>query len=324
MLEYTAAGISTSVVIDTPAHVMRLGAYLVFFPGEVAQLPYEALDFSYTVGVVPGFVMLLGCALLAMRFYSTGMEKDEEGRRRDVLSLSLLLLGGAALLGATELFPWEWACSLRRPFSTLFGQIQYPWRLVGVAAPMLSMAAAHGFMCGRKNRGAVLLAVTALCCVLAGYVMQIFVQQAPLLTQDGFCDTRIGQYEYTYEGTEKSALVPGEIIAGIAPGYEVTAFKKRGTNLEFTIDVPQGNAYIDLPLLYYPGYRAQWDGKDLRIDKGENNVLRIFGVPMGVNQAVRVWFEPPMLWLAAQGISLLGAVLLGAALVRLYRRRKMA
>ncbi|MBQ6859290.1 MAG: hypothetical protein IJO02_07660 [Clostridia bacterium] len=324
MLDYTSAGINTSVTVDASEHVMRFGAYLVGFPGDVMGLPYEATDFSYTVGTVPGYAILLGCALLVLQFYVGGMNAGGEDGRRDRLSLALLLLGALALLGATELFPWDWACSLSRPYSTLFTQIQYPWRLVGVACPLLCIAGAWGFMRSEKHRRAGLLAIAVLSCVFAGYTMQVFVQQEPVLKQDSFCDTRIRQYEYLYENTYKEALLPGAVVAVGAPEMTIENYDKQGTNLSFTISLPQGSQYLELPLLYYPGYKAEVNGEACRVVRGDNNVLRVYGVPEGAGHDVRVWFESPGIWLAAQGASLCGAALLALALLGMRRRKERA
>ena len=318
-LDYTMnTYISTSVAIDSAAHVMRFGAFLVGFPGEVTELPYEALDFSYTVGMVPGLALMLGCAALIARLYMSGVSREGEARRNDRLALCMLALGALCLAGATGLFPWAWACSLSRPFSTLFKQIQYPWRLVGVAAPLLSIAAAWGLMRDEKHRKTALMLIAMLNVVFSGYVMQIFVQDAPLITKDSYCDTRIGQYEYTYEGTEKSALVPGEIIAGKTELYTVREYEKQGTNLSFALDIPEGCAYIDVPLLYYRGYDAEVNGEAAsRIKRGHNNVLRVYGAFVPGENAVRVWYDEPALWTAAAWASLAGGVLLGALCARM-------
>ncbi|MGN0997242.1 MAG: hypothetical protein ACI4PG_10040 [Candidatus Ventricola sp.] len=319
MLDYTlAGGISTSVAIDTSAQAMQPGALLVGFAGAGAGLPEEALDFSYSVGVVPGLALLAGCALLAVRLYAGGLRA---AGREDRLCAALLLMGALLLACATPLFPWAWACSLRRPFSTLFMQIQYPWRLVGVAAPMLSLAAAWGYLRDERHRTPMLAVLAAMSVTLGGFAMQMNVQDVPVLLPDGFCDTRIGQYEYTYEGTEKSALVPGEIVVDRAPGFSVGDVHKQGTSLSFTLNAAQGCAYVEVPLLYYPGYRAEADGVPLRVVRGDNNVIRLYGVQEGSGIAVRVWFEAPGLWLGAQALSVLGAALLALSLARMRKRR---
>ncbi|MGN0777080.1 MAG: hypothetical protein ACI4MM_10440 [Candidatus Ventricola sp.] len=319
-LDYSRAGINTSVAVMASEHVLRLGAYFVGFPGQNDDLPYEATDFAYTVGVVPGLALMLGCALMAARLYMRG-SRAALGRE-DRLCGGLLALSGLLLLGATAFFPWDWVCRLSRPYSTFFQQIQYPWRLVGVAAPMMAFAGAWGYLHRETHRTQTLMAVTALCMLLSGYSMQVFVQDVPLLQKEDFCDTRIGQYEYTYEGTEKGILVPGEIVAHDAPEYAAYDYDKQGTNLSFTLDVPQGLSSLEVPLLYYPGYRAAADGAACRVSRGENNVIRLYGVPQGEGIRVTVWYEAPLGWNLAGAASLLGAAALIALLCRMGRRRR--
>jgi len=311
--------ISTSVAIMADEHVMRLGAYFVGFPGQANDLPYEALDFAYTVGVVPGLAIMLGCAALLVRLYAQGKELR---MAQDNLCRVMLAIGVVLLLGATELFPWTWACNLPTPYSTFFMQIQYPWRLVGVAVPMLSFAAAWGFMHEEKRRTSGLCAMLLLCAAFAGYSMQVIVQNVPMLEKESFCDTRIEQYEYTFPGTEKSALEPGEIVVLKAPEYTVRNYEKRGTKMSFALDVPQGLSALELPLLYYPGYRVTDNGNECRTLLGTNNVIRVLGVRDGMDRQIEVWFDEPLVWTISVYVSAAGFAALCALL--LCGRRKRA
>jgi hypothetical protein len=171
-----------------------------------------------------------------------------------------------------------------------------------------------------KHRTQALCLIAALCAVFAGYSMQAIVQDVPLLSKEDFCDTRIKQYEYTYEGTEKSALEPGDIIALDAPEYTVSNYYKQGTTLSFVLDAPQGFSSIELPLLYYPGYRAESNGESLRVSRGNNNLIRLYGVTALSDAHVSVWFESPIAWKIAAGVSMINWLALAALLLRTRRR----
>ena len=314
LVQYSAAGISANVAVDASEHVLSFGSLLVGLPGMAGVTPGQE-QFAYTVGVVPGLAVMLGCLLAAVRLYACGCR----GQRGGALCAALLALGVLCLLCATELFPWEAATSLRRPFSTFFMQIQFPWRLVGVAAPMLCMAAAWGFLADEKTRAAGAAALCVLSVAFAGLMLQGIVQQGPVLERDGYCDTRIRQHEYTYVMTEKSALEPGRVTVGGGES-SVSDFRKDGTNLSFTLSAPEGGTYIEVPLLYYPGYRATVDGEESSVTRGTNNVLRLMRIHASDSMQVRVWFDPPLAWTVAQGVSLLGAALLVFCLLRGRRR----
>lgn len=314
MMQYSGDGVSTSVVLDAQENVLQPGGFFVAFAGDMnADIPE---DFAYTIGVVPGLALLVGCALLLVRRYAQGKAAMDG---KDRAALALCALGVVALLGATNAFPWEWVCSLRRPFSTFFKQIQFPWRLVGVAVPMMSMAAAWGYLKDDRHASAGAALIVALCAACSGYTMQCMVQRTPVLDKETFTDTRISQFEYTYVGTEKTALKPGDIRVGGAEGaYSVLEMTKRGTNLTAVIEM-DGGAYIEFPLLYYPGYQATVNGIPCKVARGTNNMLRVYGTASGQTAKVDISFKPPMAWVAAQSVSLLGLALLILSLRRMKR-----
>ena len=228
--------------------------------------------------------------------------------------------GALALLLSTDFFPWRILCSIRKPFSTFFMQIQFPWRFVGMAVPMLSAAAAWGYLREERDAKTGMAALIALCVVFSGYTMQTMVQRLPELEKETYTDTRIGQFEYTYPCTEKTALKVGDVRTSQPGVCNVLSYEKRGTELTATVQLEGEAAYIELPLLYYPGYRAEIDGQAQTVARGTNNMVRVYGLSSGESGTVHVWYQPPTAWLIAQGASALGALLLAASLRRMRRR----
>ncbi|MFR6375426.1 MAG: hypothetical protein ACLUN5_02550 [Oscillospiraceae bacterium] len=316
MMQYTADGISTSVVLNAAENVHVPGSFFVGFAGDAGADAPE--DFAYTIGVVPGLALLLGCALLLARRYAAGRGAFQT--ESDKLSLSLLALGALALALCTDFFPWTFLCSLRKPFSTFFMQMQFPWRFVSIAAPLLSVSAAWGYLREEKDARLGMAALIALCVVFSGYTMQTMVQQDAPLQKETYTDTRISQFEYTYLGTEKTALKVGDIRTNPEGSCEILAYEKRGTEITATVKTEGVSMYIEVPLLYYPGYYAEMDGQTHTVARGTNNMLRIYGTPEGGEGVLHVWYQPPTLWLVMQGISVLGALLLAWSLCRMRKR----
>ena len=163
-------------------------------------------------------------------------------------------------------------------------------------------------------------ALIALCVVFSGYTMQTMVQQEAPLQKETYTDTRIEQFEYTYLGTEKTALKVGDVRTNPEGHCDVLAYEKRGTDITAKVRTEGACMYVELPLLYYPGYRAEMDGETRTAVRGTNNVLRVYGTPEGGEGVIHVWYQPPTLWLIMQGASALGALLLAAALLRMRKR----
>ena len=181
------------------------------------------------------------------------------------------------------------------------------------------MAAAWGYLKDDRHASAGAAVIVALCAACSGYTIQCMVQRTPVLDKETFTDTRISQFEYTYVGTEKTALKPGDIRVGGAEGaYSVLEMTKRGTNLTATIAM-DGGTYIEFPLLYYPGYQATVNGIPCKVARGTNNMLRVYGTASGQTATVDISFKPPMAWVAAQSVSLLGLLLLLLSLRRMKR-----
>lgn len=163
-------------------------------------------------------------------------------------------------------------------------------------------------------------ALIALCVVFSGYTMQTMVQQDAPLQKETYTDTRISQFEYTYLGTEKTALKVGDIRTNPEGSCEILAYEKRGTEITATVKTEGVSMYTEVPMLYYPGYHAEMDGQTHTVARGTNNMLRIYGTPEDGEGVLHVWYQPPTLWLVMQGISVLGALLLAWSLCRMRKR----
>ena len=304
MITYMRTSISTSVVLDPWQHALSVGGLLVGFAGGTG-IENEFENFAYSIGVIPGLAIMVGAALCLIHLYS---EKEKTGEDR--ICRTLLLLGGIALFCSTSLFPWEFASTARKELSFVFKQMQFPWRLVGVAAPCLSFAAASA-VCrgnGKQMKTAVVISLM----ILGGiYTMQHTVEAGPVLPEDGIASTRLDQFEYMYPYTEKEALETGDLaVRGLTP-YELTEYQKHGTEMRFTLAIEPGEYLVEAPLLYYPGYTVWSDAGEIgKVDRGANNVLRFRFLSDGNQAHIGIGFREPVAWRCAEIVSVLGLLLL--------------
>ena len=65
---------------------------------------------------------------------------------------------------------------------------------------------------------------------------------------------------------------------------------------------------------------ATANGADCRVSRGENNVVRLYGVPEGEDVQIAVWYDAPLAWDLACAASALGAAGLAVLLRRMRRR----
>jgi len=318
-LQYSSTEINTNIALNSDLYKLTLGEVMTAFSGATGDAHKAGAALANTIGTHPGLSILLGCALLAAARYAKGraLYAGEQGAMRR-LAVCLGLFGLVALAGATGIVPWKWLGGLPRPISTIARQIQFPWRLVGAATPFLCMAAACGYLGHEKHRAAGAVLALGLCVVFAGYTLGDFAQQNPILGRDDYADTRIRQYEYLYTGTEKGILIPGQVVYGDEEA-PVEAYDKQGTSLTLTLKEGAWGNYLEAPLLYYPGYRAQINGQEATVGAGDNGVIRVYGAFTGGADTVRIWFSEPLAWRVAEGLSLAGFALLAWLLVRRKR-----
>ena len=310
-IQYSAAGISTNVALDASRYRLTPGELMMGFSRAYGDQHSVGNALGGTIGAHPGLAILLGCALFAVARYAQGGKPD----KRDRLPAALLSLGVLALLATTAFFPWARLCRMSRPFGTIFQQIQYPRRMLSVATPLLCIPAAWGYLRDKRHQAAGAALAIGLCVVFAGYFMGDFVMQQPILDREGYADTRIRQYEYTYLGTEKGLLRPGAVVFGESE-ENILAVKKNGTGMTIALAEGAEGPYLEAPLLDYPGYRATINGEACRIVRGNNNVIRLYGPFTGTGDVVQIGFKAPLVWRMAEAASLAGLALLAALLLR--------
>ena len=321
MLDYIKEGINTNVSLLPQRNTLTLGSYLIGFAGNKGKVAPEAEDYAYSIGVIPGLALMAGMVLFLLWKFSENEEgKTAGGKRLEKICNVLMFFGAGLLLLATDITPWEKISNMRWPFSKIAQQMQFPWRLVGMAVSMLSLPAAMGYLKNDKWRtaGAGLLVVLGI--LPAAYTMQCKIEEEPLIYPDSYVTSYIGQSEYIYLFTDNEALWPGDLhLKGIDP-REITAYQKDGTNLTFTVRTTPGDHMIDLPLLYYKGYRAEGTGCDeIELVRGNNNVIQLNVKNMAEESSFRIWFQPPVTWTIASVLSGIGfVVLLG---INLFRRK---
>lgn len=314
-LQYLADGVSTQVGSYTAECVQPVSLLLSAFPNGNGSTILEGVKLSGAMGTQPGASLLIGCALLLLARYMRSRDEALCESAQGRLPLALLAMGTLATLMMTKLLPWEKLCSLRSPFSLPFVMMQFPWRLMSVAAPLLCMAAGCGYLARPRwaRAGAVLALTLSVTC--AGLVMQEQINMGVGLPEDEFLDSRIEQHEYTYEGTERSTFSPGDVHAYGADA-QVVSYHKRGTNLTMEIAGMADAQYLELPVSYYPGYHAEVNGEERSVRQGDFNVIRVYSSWTDEPQTLRLWYAEPLLWRVAELASLAGFALLAVLCAR--------
>lgn len=276
-----------------------------------------------------GFVLFAVLLLWAgLRFFGrTEVLKKEELALGRIAAWFAVLSTGMSLY----LFPWDRIQRINSLTATLVSSLQFPSRMLSIAVIMLTLLAGVTAKCvsdnyGKQGRiiftGAVAVMVMMSSLWLLTY-MTYHMSGGYLYNEEGMGSGYISGAEYLPYGADPSLFIPGE--PKIYGDISLDGYEKNG----LTVDVQctntgTGTGGIELPLLFYKGYRA-WDldtGERFAVQAGENFSVKVL-LPAGYGGTVRTAFVSPFYWRIAEGVSVAAFCLLtGSGCLQGRRKRK--
>lgn len=262
-----------------------------------------------------GFALLV-CLLLWCYLLVLGRKTlREQGKLEEqYLTLGNIGLGFAVLsmFMSLSVFPWNSIQFLHRVTATLVSSLQFPERLLMIAgigavlvAGVLAVAAFRQTHKGwRIGFCGVMVGLTVLTSLL---MLDDFVHNTNFVkvyNAEGMGSGYIAGQEYLPYGTNASLLYWRLPIVG-GP-VEMESYEQGPLTAEVSCHNTGGeDGSLNLPLLYYKGYRA-WDkdtGERLTVYAGENNTVHV-NVPAGYAGTICTAFVSPWYWRLAEAVSL--------------------
>lgn len=292
------------------------------FPAE------EGMVNAIPVGI--GFALLV-CLILWCYLLVLGRKTlTERGKlEKRYLMLGNIGLGFAvlAMLMSLSMFPWNSIQFLNRITATLVSSLQFPERTLMIAslgavlvAGALALWAFH-----QEHKGwriafcGVMAGLTVLTGMLLLDDMVHNVGFFKLYNAEGMGSGYIAGQEYLPYGTDASLL---PYRAPAAEGsVEMEGYEQGPLTVEVSCrNIGGEEGTLNLPLLYYKGYRAydKNTGDRLTVYAGENNTVHV-KVPVGYAGTIRTTFVSPWYWRLAEVVSLASCV--GLAVWYEWRRK---
>lgn len=255
------------------------------FPAEMFNFFNDKFGYSQLLplGIKGNMSLSLGvgvtiCLIIAALYFIFG---KKESIRHYGFYAEQFLFAIFILFMASTLFPSE---LLQKPklLNALAGTVRMPWRFLSLASPILCIVAAAVILTKIKSRThkQILLATTSIICACAAVMF------GTAYTYNYDVSVRVGQAAYTdgasgwddeyfIHGTNTAALVP-DLYTASDESISIDGYEKNGTNIEVNLSGATDGGYIEVPLLYYPGYAAKdHKGNRLEVVPGTNNVLRV-------------------------------------------------
>lgn len=278
---------------------VELGQVLLMNAGSITRETNnpQVMEFSVEIGLP----LMIGAALALY----AALQKEERGKS-EWAALKLVAGGALMTIAATDFFPWG-AVSLLTQGQV--GYIQFTWRLLILATPMLALAGGYGlceFGGKRQDAAAVAALSMAVICVMPVFSSEI---QNPIYVEKGvIISPFMGRSfpEYTYSDTTDFLAIRKRSVEIIGDA-EMADYEKRSTTITAQVSA-RTESRITFPLFDYDGFRATVDGREIAVERGSNNRVSVV-LPAGTSGALKIWFAGKWWWRVGNAVS--AAALIG-------------
>ena len=257
------------------------------------------------------------CLIVGLLYYMFRRKKEP----RDI-DFVLFASGVALTWMSTSLFPWQ-LLQQNALINKFAGTVRMPWRFLSLASPFLCMTGTVVMLkwAGKRWQQAVIASVCVLCAVTLVNFGAAFTTSIGTHVKKGMAipeGASAGWDNEYYLITTNRNELKANVYRTSDDSVQVTQYKKRGSNIDVGVSGAKDGSYVEVPLLYYPGYAAKDDqNRELAVVSGNNDVARV--MLRDGSSAIRVWYRGMLSFKIATGIS---AVTLIALLAHLWRRRK--
>lgn len=305
-------------------------AYDAVFPAQLFNIFNNKFGMSTNTfnGIQGEMSLSLGlttslCVVIYTAYLLFEKKKDDKNNK---FVLICFIIGVALTVMSTTLFPW--GILLKNKFINLIVKtIQFPFRFLSLASILLCIPGA--FVIGRKISTSQKQNVLFIICIVCGLSMVMFgTEFTGTSTVAHMGETVRGSSsvgwdnEYFISGTDKNKLEVNQYKTSES-NIKVNEYSKNKTNIKFSISGnADGDSYVELPLLYYPGYKAVTDaGERLDVTCGNNNVLRV-NLDGNSNCEINVKYSGTVVYKIATAISILTILYYIFMYYYIWRRRK--
>lgn len=235
-------------------------------------------EMSYSIGILCSIGLIIGV------IYCIKNKESEDDFIKFIRMLCVIAV--IFLILSTTIVPWKELQDQFGLIKRLCLTMQFGWRFLGITTVAITIA--MSIIIGKyvdskydENKDFLqnykivfiigLIAFLSVPLFLGEYSKQFkYITNSYKLNYD-----MTGQGEYFIEGTNTSLLTKNKFETS-STKIKINSFIKEGSKVVVNYDNEEGSGYIEVPLLYYPGYVAKDEnGKKMKVVCGENNVVRV-------------------------------------------------
>ncbi len=325
-------GNNANVLIQNRGILLAQIFYTLQAGGSSSRFEENGMMDTEPIGL--GAALLLALLLwVGLRIRHCKEELTEEQKQEKYAGDFGFAMTVLALYMSTCYFPWDFLSKSSKVLASLVGSLQFPTRMTTIVTIFgVFVACVAGKWILREKTeilsGKSMLILLILVSVIFGnyQVNNILVtrdQMIRLYTAQNVGTTAVLGAEYLPKGAVTGHMKFHEPI--LSDGVTMEAYAKDGLEVTAFLSAKQ-DAYVEFPLLYYKGYRAEATdtGETLTLLKGENCDVRLL-LPEGFEGNVSVKYAGMWYWHLSEALSVItGGGMLLYYIITLVRKRNVA
>ncbi len=274
------------------------------------------------IGIGP--VLVSGLLVFCVLLVHGSLRKRKDELRQGII---FAILGALLMLLSLRYFPWNQIQGAGGAAASLVSSLQFPNRFLGWGTACLVTTFGFSLRYLYNSKRAyywlgIAIAVVGIVTSNAYMVNSVMKEETSLrlYNEESMGFGYISGAEYLIQGTDEKKLT----FSGPVTGGNVTLNSYVKDYLSVDMNCTNrgaGEGYVELPLLFYKGYKAfdADSGMRLMACAGDNNVVRVI-LPEGYFGNITVKFESPVYWRLSEFLS--GAAILSVVAAWWIRRRK--
>lgn len=324
--QYFGEELNVTLLKDMAADYQVLGVSIAELLAQQAS-GYYWYNWSELISLAKKFSIPFSNGLLLCAVFGLLCIWNNKLTRKKEASI-VLVLGSLSVWLATNLFPYHAIQVYLPKIASFLAKPGLPYRYLSLACFLLSLFAVIMFKWLDREKIRDNIAAIVFCVIMSVGVYQSVGFSYDIL-YSGLCElhydsaalstTFLVGNEYLYRESVTWITDVDRVAKG--QNINIQESNKWYNHMEVACEAAGADAYLEVPMFYYPGYIA-YASEDVRqrmeLQRGDNNRIRVI-LPENFSGKVVIEFKEPAIWRAAEVISLV--TILGLSINWGYRRR---
>lgn len=275
---------------------------------ELKQLFTTSKDSTYVYEIGPHIIIMLILSIFAIKNVAKKEYKKEY--------ILFLILGFLSIFMSTKYFPWQ-------IFNEKVSIIQFTWRMLVFSDFFFAIICAINIENIIKKTKIIDIIVISIIAILYCITLNRFIPVNDEISEINKWNigsvtenkneviVAMGRGEYLPVNSNKSReyiLERENTIEVLKGSANIQNLERNGQKLKANVKILEDNTILELPYIYYPGYKIELNDKEINSFESENGFLAI-SINKTNEGIIEVNYKETILMKASKGMSIIGIIL---------------